>query len=163
MRSEGTTDVSRGQPWWWWALLPIILPIALLLLAFILLWMAALLPFAMISGWRSGRRAERKLKAEGRQIDWKIALLECSPGDKELVVEIGPKNIGHLWLVELSSTDRTRFESYPTYSDYEVDPRIVWDRCDEMNEDDVKHLVPHMRAAKRINGSPKTISNCDKH
>jgi hypothetical protein len=119
------------------------------------------MPFAMFSGWRSNRRADQKLKAEGRLIDWSDALLERSAGSSDLLVEITPKKIGSDWLVRLSPESRTLFELYPTYSDFEVDSKRVWKNY-EKEDENFKQLIPHMLIAKRIDTTAEAIAVWDK-
>jgi hypothetical protein len=156
-----STSTPHGRPWWWLVLLPIIIPAFVFSFLMLLLGMAVIVPGALISGWRSNRCAEQKLKDEGRLIDWEGANVERGADNSALLVEITPKKVGNAWLVKLSPETRTLFESYPTYSEFEVDSRSVWEKY-EKEDENFKQLIPHMLTAKRLDTTPEAIAVWDK-
>lgn len=159
MTSETTTPVRRKRPWWRWIVLPFLAIPAIFVGVPVLIGIAVIVPIAMVKGWRLDRRLSRKLSAEGRRMDFSDALTQYHLGGKDLVVEIGPKGICAVWLVQVPPTARDCVDSLPTYATYECDTRNVYSATLEKGKPEIDQLIPYMNKAIRVNDSREKVQS----
>jgi hypothetical protein len=158
MASPSTSKLGSKFRWWHMPLIPFVFAGTLGGLLGFLVMLAIAAPFAMISGRLKKRRIDRKLRTDGRRINWSDAIAERNRDGKEIIVELGPNKFGAAWLVTLPGESQGALHAYPTYAMWETDPRATYEACNEIDQTVIPQLLPYMNTAKRIDNSPCTMS-----
>lgn len=158
--SPSPAALDLRKRWWLWPLVPLAFLASVFGMVAFFVLIAICWPYLWLKSWREQAAIGRKLVSEHRAISWADALKAIREVENQLVVEIGPKGPGSMWLVELSVSSNNDLLACPTYAELETDPRAAWETCMTIDHASPQ-LVTYLRAAKRIEDPPSNLSELD--
>lgn len=156
--SPAASDLSKK--WWLWPFVPFIFLAGLFGIVAFFLLVVICWPYIWLKSWRERAIISRNLIAEQRSISWTDAFTAMRETERKLVLELGPKGPGSMWLVDVPADSTDDLLACPTYADWEADPRSVWENCVKIDES-APQLVTYLQHAKRIEDHPNNLSELD--